>query len=47
MPSIYTYRKVCDHYATHELRLPDGAIELATVDGLTYVSVPDGVALGA
>lgn len=19
MPSIYTYRKVCDHYATHEL----------------------------
>ncbi len=47
MPSIFAYRKVTDAYTTYQLRLPQDATELATVDGLTYVSVPDGQALPA
>ena len=47
MPSIFAYRQVTDAYTTYQLRLPDGGIELATVDGLTFVSVPDGPALPA
>ncbi|WP_150105460.1 hypothetical protein [Leptothrix cholodnii] len=45
MPSIISYRKVTDAYTTHALRLPDGATELATVDGITFVSLPDGATL--
>ena len=51
MPSIIAYQKVIDEVTTHSLRLPlDGdnrplGTELATVDGVTYVSVPDGAAL--
>ena len=45
-----SYRRVITLLITAELRLPDiedaGRItELATVDGVTYVCVPDGVAL--
>lgn len=51
MTSIYAYRKFIDSVRTVELRLPeDGAhqrlgLELATVDGDTYVSIPTGVIL--
>jgi hypothetical protein len=51
MPSIIAYRKVIDEVTTHSLRLPlgeDGQLlgtELATVDGVTYVSLPDGAVL--
>ena len=45
MPSTIAYRKTSDAWTTHELRLPDGAVELATLGGVTYVSLPDGSAL--
>ena len=47
MTSIVSYRKVTDAYTTHSLVMPDGCTELATIEGLTYVSVPDGAALSA
>ena len=51
--SIVSYRKTSDAYTTYELRTPDAqgdegeifCAELGTIDGLTYVSVPDGVTL--
>ena len=53
MPHIIAYRKHSDPYTTITLRLPDPAgdegeiycTELATLDGVTYVSVPDGATL--
>ena len=55
MTSIVSYQKTSDAHATYELHMPDvqdaeGEIyctELGTIDGLTYVSVPDGVTLPA
>ena len=55
MTSIVSYQKTSDAYATCDLHMPDvqdaeGEIyctELGTIDGLTYVSVPDGVTLPA
>ena len=49
MPAIYSYRKVFDAYTTYALAEPDGVrcTELATIDGTTYVSVPDGAQLPA
>lgn len=55
MPSIVSYRKYVDKLVTRTLRLPDDAtthspvgIELATLpNGVTYVSLPDGVVLPA
>ena len=51
--SIVSYRKTSDAHTTYELHMPDSqgtdgeifCAELGTLDGLTYVSVPDGVAL--
>lgn len=51
--TIVSYRKTSDAHTTYELRMPDAqggegeifCAELGTLDGLTYVSVPDGVAL--
>ena len=51
MPSIIAYQKVIDEVTTHSIRLPLGAdnqpqgTELATVDGVTYVSIPLGAEL--
>ena len=53
MAKLYKYQKITDKYTTHGLRLPAVAeddpgspvIELCTIDGWTYVSVPDGVVL--
>ena len=53
MPKIISYQKTSDVYTTYELRMPDAqgaegeiyCTELGTIDGLTYVSVPDGVTL--
>ena len=53
MTSIVSYRKISDEYTTYELRTPDAqggggeifCTELATIGGLTYVSVPAGVTL--
>ena len=54
MPSIVSYRKYIDPLITRELLLPDDpathqrlGTELATVDGVTYVSLPDGAVLPA
>ena len=55
MTSIVSYQKTSDAYTTYDLHMPDvqdaeGEIyctELGTIDGLTYVSVPDGVTLPA
>lgn len=51
MPTIISYQKHIDALITRELRLPDGenhqrlGQEIATVDGTTYVSLPDGATL--
>lgn len=53
MASIVSYQKASDAHTTYELRVPDAqgddgeiyCAELGTIDGLTYVSVPDGVTL--
>ena len=44
---IYQYQQVTDQYTTHRINAPEGSTELATVEGITYVHVPDGVALPA
>lgn len=53
MTSIVSYQKTSDAHTTYELHMPDAqgdegniyCTELGTIDGLTYVSVPDGVTL--
>lgn len=54
MPSIVSYQKHIDSLRTVELRLPEDAdthqrigTELATINGVTYVSLPDDAALPA
>ena len=57
MAYIVSYQKFIDQYSTHVLCLPDPpleqnqgsdqCIELCTIDGLTYVSIPDGTVLPA
>ena len=51
--TIVSYQKTSDAHTTYELHMPDAqgdegeifCAELGTIDGLTYVSVPDGVTL--
>ena len=51
MPSTYAYRKFCGGGTTRCLRQPEDethrslGTELATIDGVTYVVLPDGAAL--
>ncbi len=51
MATLYTYQKVTDKFTTHTLHEPDyqeteaHITELCTIDGQTYVSVPDTVTL--
>lgn len=51
MASIVSYRKYTDPQITRTLHLPAGTdqgtigTELATIDGITYVSLPDGAVL--
>ena len=54
MPTIYSYQKYTDSQISRTLRLPEDSVtlipigtELATIDGITYVSIPDGVVLPA
>jgi len=51
---FYSYKKKTDQFTTYELVQPDYAqlpkdmatiTELCTIDGLTYVSIPDGMVL--
>jgi hypothetical protein len=41
MASIVAYRKASDAWTTYSLVGVDGAVELCTIDGVTYVSIPD------
>jgi len=56
MTSIVAYRKATDAWTTYTLALPDNqadpaggedlrCTELCTLDGVTYVAVPDGITL--
>lgn len=45
MPYIVSYRKKSDQYTTYTLNVPDGSTELCDIDGVTYVSIPDGETL--
>lgn len=55
MTSIVSYRKATDSYTTYALVTPDTQLdaagaelyctELCTLDGVTYVAVPDGITL--
>jgi len=47
MTIIVSYKKHTDTYTTYTLTTPDDAncTELCTLDGITYVAVPDGVTL--
>lgn len=45
MPSIVSYKKAYDATTTYLLAAPDGATELCTLHGTTYVALPDGVVL--
>ena len=41
MAHIVSYQKQSDAYTVYQLAAPDGSTELCTIDGVTYVSVPD------
>lgn len=51
MAKLYKYQKITDSITTHVLAEPDSQLdtervtELCTIDGVTYVSVPDSVTL--
>lgn len=45
MPSIVSYQKASDATTTYHLAMPDGATELCTINGTTYVTIPDGAKL--
>ena len=55
MAKIYKYQKITDQFTTHCLVEPDYNLletedritELCTIDGITYVSVPDSIILPA
>lgn len=47
MTYILSYRKSITRDTTKMLNAPDGATELCTIDGVTYVSIPDGAAIDA
>lgn len=53
MAKIYSYTKYVDSQISRTLSLPEGAdhhpvgTELATIDGITYVSIPDTAILPA
>ena len=42
MAHIVSYQKKSDTYTVYQLAAPDGSTELCTIDGITYVNVPDG-----
>lgn len=43
--SIISYQKYIDAITTKVLSMPEGCTELCTLEGVTYVSIPDGVTL--
>lgn len=45
MASIVSYQKSITRLTTIMLNAPEGSTELCTIDGTTYVSIPDGEAI--
>lgn len=45
MTSIISYQKYIDSETTKTLNAPEGSTELCTLNGITYVAMPDGEAL--
>jgi hypothetical protein len=45
MSYIVSYRKKSNPYTVIQLNTPEGANELCTLDGVTYVSIPDATSL--
>lgn len=43
--TIYKYQKYIDSETTKTLNAPEGSTELCTIEGVTYVTIPDGDAL--
>ena len=41
MAYIVSYQKFITSDTTKQLDAPEGSVELCTIDGVTYVSVPD------
>ena len=41
MSHLVSYTKQSDAYTVYQLATPEGSTELCTIDGVTYVSVPD------
>ena len=41
MTHIVSYQKQSAAYTVYQLNAPEGSTELCTIDGVTYVSVPD------
>jgi hypothetical protein len=41
MTHIVSYQKQSDAYTVYQLNAPEESTELCTIDGVTYVSVPD------
>ena len=42
---IYAYTKITDQYTTYLMSTPEGSTELATIDDITYVHIPDSETL--
>jgi len=51
MAKIYSFRKITDNFTTHTVIEPnyredeERIVELCTIDGITYISVPDNIIL--
>ena len=43
--TIYSYTKHIDNITTKTLNAPEGSTELCTIEGVTYVTIPDGETL--
>lgn len=43
--TIYSYTKHIDNITTKTLNAPEGSTELCTIDGVTYVALPEGESL--
>lgn len=42
---MISYQKTSDQYTTYQLNMPEGATELCTLEGVTYVVLPEGTTL--
>ena len=45
MTTIYAYQKVPTEFSIIQMAVPEGSTELCTLDGITYVAIPDDAEL--